>query len=457
MHVRSIRFRLALWYAAVLACSLGLFGGMVWWSLRARLNAEMDRELGSRVGRFEQYFRTESAEDAGPQLRDELEEFCQALPSESYISVRSSRGFAFDYPVGRRSSDMRTVRREFNLKGEVFTVEAGEPDANVRHTLELLRILLLALIPFVVAVACAGGIWLSGRALKPVTEATAAAHAISIENLSARLPVPQTADEIARLSEVLNAMLGRLESAVKTLSEFVADASHELRTPLAVIRTTAELALRKARSPESYRESLQEIAAETERMTQLVEDLLLLARTDTGAVDMPLSPIDVRDVVRDVCAEVRGLAEVRRIRVTSSFCDREAVISGNRAGLHRLFLVLLDNAIKYSNTAGNVIVTVESAGERVSVSIEDFGCGIAAAEVPNIFRRFYRADAARSGRGYGIGLALADSIARAHQTGIEVRSEPGHGSRFAVHFAARTPGSAAAADLSANLQLKSLR
>jgi signal transduction histidine kinase len=192
-------------------------------------------------------------------------------------------------------------------------------------------------------------------------------------------------------------------------------------------------------------------------MTQLVEDLLLLARTDTGAVDMPLSPIDVRDVVRDVCAEVRGLAEVRRIRVTSSFCDREAVISGNRAGLHRLFLVLLDNAIKYSNTAGNVIVTVESAGERVSVSIEDFGCGIAAAEVPNIFRRFYRADAARSGRGYGIGLALADSIARAHQTGIEVRSEPGHGSRFAVHFAARTPGSAAAADLSANLQLKSLR
>jgi two-component system heavy metal sensor histidine kinase CusS len=431
MRTRSIRFRLAAWYAAVLACALSLFGGLVWWSLRARLTGEIDRELEGRASRFEQYFRTESAEDPGPQLRDELEEFCQALPPGSFISISGANGFSFAYPMTARIAGLRTTRREFRLNGEPFVLEAGEPVGEVQHTLDLLRLLLASLIPGVILIACAGGAWLSHRALKPVMEATEAAHLISIENLSARLPVPDSGDEIARLNEVLNAMLGRLESAVTTLSHFVADASHELRTPLAVIRTTAELALRRARSPEAYRESLQEIAAETERMTQLVEDLLLLARTDTGTVEMPLAQLDVRDVVRDVCAEMRALAQVLGIRVTASFGDAAATVAGNRAGLHRLFLVLVDNALKFSREGGEVVVTVARDDARVSVTVEDFGAGIADAELPKIFRRFYRSD----GGGHGLGLALAESIARAHRAEIEVRSECGVGSKFTVYFA----------------------
>jgi signal transduction histidine kinase len=443
MRTRSIRFRLAAWYAAVLACALSLFGGLIWWSLRVRLTGEIDRDLQGRASRFEQYFLTESAEGAGAQLRDELEEFCQALPPGSFISISGANGFSFAYPATRPNSELRTTRREFRLNSESFVLEAGAPVGEVQHTLDLLRLLLASLIPAVIVIACAGGVWLSRRALKPVVEATEAAHSISVENLSARLPVPQTADEIARLTEVLNAMLGRLESAVSTLSHFVADASHELRTPLAVIRTTAELALRRARSPEAYRESLQEIATEAERMTQLVEDLLLLARTDTGTVEMPLSPLDVRDVVRDVCAELRGLAGVRGIQVTTSFCDAAATVAGNRAGLHRLLLVLLDNAIKYSREGGDVKVTVEQDRARVSVGVEDFGAGIGKDELPKIFRRFYRADLA--GGGHGLGLALAESIARAHRAEIEVRSEPGAGSKFTVHFAVRaTAGQAPA-------------
>jgi two-component system heavy metal sensor histidine kinase CusS len=433
MRTRSIRFRLAAWYAVVLACALSLFGGLVWWSLRARLIGEIDRDLAGRASRFEQYFRTESAEDAGPQLRDELEEFCQALPPGSFISISGANGFSFAFPATARGAGLRTTRREFRLNGESFVLEAGEPVSEVQHTLSLLRLLLVSLIPGVILIACAGGVWLSHRALKPVIEATEAAHSISIENLSARLPVPETGDEIARLSEVLNAMLGRLESAVTTLSHFVADASHELRTPLAVIRTTAELALRRARSPEAYRESLQEIAAETVRMTQLVEDLLLLARTDTGTVEMPLSPLDVRDVVRDVSAELRPLARLRRIRVTASLCDGAATVAGNRAGLHRLFLVLLDNALKFSHDGGEVRVTVERDDARVSVGVEDFGLGIAELELPKIFRRFYRSE----GGGHGLGLALAESIARAHRAEIEVRSALKAGSKFTVHFAVR--------------------
>lgn len=437
---RSIRFRLTVWYAVILTAGLSLFGGLIYWSLRNRLMGEVDEDLAGRASRFEKYFKTESAETAtNAQLRDELGEFCQALPPASYIDLRGASGFAFRYPerAAARSGDLRTLQRQFDLNGEVFHLEVGAPIRDVRHTLELLRILLWSFLPVVIAIACIGGAWLSGRALKPVHEIAAAALTISIENLSERLPVPATGDELARLTEVLNSMLARLESAVKTLSQFVADASHELRTPLAVIHTTAELALRRARTPDSYRQSLQDVVAETERMTQLVEDLLLLARSDTEVASMPLAAIDVRDVLRDVCAEVRSLAEKREIRVNARLGDEPAVISGNRPALHRLFLALLDNAMKYSPAGGNVNLRVQRDDSRVAVTIEDFGAGIGEADLPHIFQRFYRAAGMRSDDGHGLGLALAQSIARAHGAPIQVESTEGAGSVFRVVFVSR--------------------
>lgn len=451
MQKRSIRFRLTLWYAVVLTAGLGLFGGLIWVALRQRLVAEIDRDLDGRASRFEKYFRSESTDASGGQLRDELDEFCQALPAESYVYLSGANGFVFRYPSGTpaASSNFRILRRQFNWDREPYDLEVGTPIGEVLHTLGLLRLLLLSLIPAVIVIACIGGAWLSGRALKPVKDITAAALMISIENLSERLPVPATGDELARLTEVLNTMLARLESAVKTLSQFVADASHELRTPLAVIRTNAELALRRARTPEAYRASLEEIAGETERMTQLVADLLLLARSDTGTAEMPLAPVDVRDVLRDVCAEMRGLAELRQIQVKPSLGEVAAIISGNRAALHRLFVVLLDNALKYSRSGGDVILTVDHSDSRVSVTIEDFGTGISEADIPHIFKRFYQADRARSDGGHGLGLSLADSIARAHGAAIEVRSTEGAQSVFRVVFPAR--------DSSANLQVAAIR
>jgi signal transduction histidine kinase len=248
-----------------------------------------------------------------------------------------------------------------------------------------------------------------------------------------RLPTPQTGDELQRLTEVWNVMLGRLEAAVKTLSQFAADASHELRTPLAVIRTSAEIALRRARAPESYRESLLEISGEAERMTQLVEDLLLLARNDTHSTEMPREPLNLTDLVLDVAAELRSIAAARRIqiRVTPTESpNRAGIISGNRAALRRLFLVLLDNAIKYSQPGSEVVFTVGDAG----VTIKDRGAGISRADLPHIFKRFYQADRARADGGFGLGLALAESITHAHGASIEVESEEGSGSTFRVIF-----------------------
>jgi two-component system heavy metal sensor histidine kinase CusS len=444
---RSIRFRLTAWYAAILSVALGLFGGLVWFLLRNRLVAEIDGDLANRAAQFEKYFKIESAEAVAGQfskadvLRDELDEFSQGLPSGSSISVRGGTGFTFSYPpkILARAPEgrFRVLRRQFELNSERFDLEVRAPMDGVLHTLELLRFLLLGLIPVVIAIACVGGAWLSGRALKPVNDIAAAALTISIENLSARLPVPETGDEIARLTEVLNTMLGRLESAVRTLSQFVADASHELRTPLTLIRTTTELALRRSRPAEDYRDALREVAEETERMTQLVEDLLILARSDTGTAEMPLEPVDVEEIVEGVCAEMRRLAEVRQMQVkmTSggsapvSPAGRRATIAGNRPALHRLFLLLLDNALKYSDAGSEVKVAVLVAANgrepHVTVSVENSGAGICQNDLPHIFKRFYRADRMRAGDGYGLGLSLAQSIARSHRAAIEARSVQG--------------------------------
>jgi heavy metal sensor kinase len=445
MRTRSIRFRLTVWYAAALTLGLGLFSGLIWLSLRQRLVSELDRDLAGRSARFEQYLRGESREVQGDQLRDELDEFCQALPPASYVDLRGSGGFQFHYPLSAPLSappqreDLRMLQRRFAADGQEFDLEVGAPMDNVVHTLQLLRLLLLSLIPVAIVIACAGGAWLSGRALKPIQDLTAAAAAIGIENLSERLPAPGTGDELARLTDVLNGMLSRLEAAVKRLSQFAADASHELRTPLAVIRTTAELALRRSRSPESYRESLAEIAAETERMTQLVEDLLTLARSGTEAVQMPRTSLDLRGLLRDVCAELHSLAESRQIRIDAASIEAElgqspAIVSGNAPALRRLFVILLDNALKYSPAGSEVRLRFSQEDARVCVSIEDAGAGISAADLPHIFERFYRAGESREG--HGLGLALADHIARAHGATIEVRSTEGASSVFRVSFAA---------------------
>ena len=442
---KSIRVRLTVLYAAVLTAGLGLFGGLLWLSLRHQLLADLDQDLAGRAARLEVYYRSEMSERGMTprHLALELSEFCQALPETSYVNLRGTNGFTFRFPADAEAAPgtSRMMQRQFSLDGETYFLELGTPTEDVTYVLRSLRFLLWSLVPVVAAIACFGGYWLSGRALKPVQDVTAAALMITIENLSGRLPVPETGDEIARLARVLNSMLERLESAVTTLSQFAADASHELRTPLAVIRATAELALRRGRSPESYRESLQAVVAEADRMTQLVEDLLALARSDKAVAGMPLVPVDLREILAAVRTEMEGLADARRIDVVFAPGEDAAIVTGNRPALHRLFVLLLDNALKYSYAGGTVQVMLDHHDGRLAVTIRDFGTGISEADLPHIFERFYRADRARSGGGHGLGLPLAESIARAHNATIHVRSIEGKGSTFQVVFRARPAAS----------------
>ncbi len=438
MNRRSIRFRLTVSYALILTAGLGLFGALIWVTLSHQLQGEIDRELEGRANRVEAYFKEEVAKTNPAQLHDELEEFSQAFAPSSTVEIMGSKGFAFHYPpqAKRESSEVRTLRRHFAFRGEDFELEVRISTAEMDRTLTLLGKLLLGFIPIVIVLSSAGGALLSGRALRPVSALTDAARSLSIEDLSKRLPVADTGDELARLAETLNTMLARLETAVTTLSQFVADASHEFRTPLAVMQTTVELALRRPREAPEYRQALSDVAGEVTRMTHLVEDLLTLARNETGAVDMPRGAVDVRALVREVIAETQPLADLRQIQVTPPAPGDPAWTIGNRAALHRLFIVLLDNALKFSGEHGKVVLSIQHSDATVSVSVKDFGVGIPPADLPRIFERFYRGDPARAGGGHGLGLALASSIARAHGAKLEVSSTEGASTEFRVEFVA---------------------
>jgi signal transduction histidine kinase len=231
-------------------------------------------------------------------------------------------------------------------------------------------------------------------------------------------------------------MLARLEGAVVRLNQFTADASHELRTPTAVIRTTAELALRRERSPEEYRDSLQKIHSESGRMTQLVEDLLTLARADTSLGGMSLTSVSLDLMARDVCYDYQVLAEAKRVNLSWQAPDTTPAVAGNEAALRRLLVVLLDNAIKYTHAGGSITVRVKSERGQPVLEVTDTGVGIPSADIPKIFDRFYRADPSRSRAtgSFGLGLSVAKWIANRHDATISVDSVEGAGSTFRVRF-----------------------
>ncbi len=440
INTRSIRFRLTFWYALILSGALCVFSGLIWLMMEQRLQHDIRRGLDDEAARSEAFIQKEAAEIPAVDLNAEIEEFCHALPSSSYLELRPvGQGIPFRYPPAPAPGHVHyeILRRAMKIQGQPYTLEIGASRAEMHRALELLQTLLLSLVPAVIAVSCFGGAWLSRRALKPVDKITSAARAIGIENLACRLPAPGTGDELERLAETWNATLARLESAVGVLSRFAADASHELRTPVAVIRVSAELALRRERDPEAYRESLREIAAESERMTQLVEDLLFLARRDARGEGMPMGPTSLRDVVNEAVRYLRPLSEVRNIHVRL-IAGEDVAISGNEAALRRMFLALLDNALKYSAAGTEVRVSIFEKGGLFVVAIEDQGIGIAPEDMPHIFQRFYRANKARSDSGHGLGLSLAQSIALAHGAVIEASSEPGKGSVFQVSFERRS-------------------
>jgi two-component system heavy metal sensor histidine kinase CusS len=443
----TIGRRLTLWYAAVLLLGLALFGAGMWFALQHRLMEGIDARLSQRVEGLRTVLEVEHWLTDRNQLRVELSEFAQEVPEGSLIHFQDSRGPLL--PVGeprpplasmsdspiyrnvlRNGQWYRVLTTRLDYGGTAYHVLVASSLDEMRAMMQGLRVLLFLLVPGVLLIASLGGYWISRRALAPVDEITRVAKSISVHYLSERLKVPDTGDEIQRLSETWNEMLERLEASVERTRQFTADASHELRTPVALIRTTAELALRRERRPAEYQDSLRSVQIEAERMTELIESLLELARTDRGA-PVPMEPVDLNAVVDEVVRENQSIAAARGVRLTGRPAGKPAIAPANAPAIRRVLLDLVDNAMQHTPTGGEITVSASREATGVRLAVEDNGEGIPVEALPHIFERFFRADNARSsGSGLGLGLSIAQAIAHAHGTRITVASTPGAGARF---------------------------
>ncbi len=436
-----------LWYSGSFAAALALFAGMVWMGARHALNADVDLWLNGQAEGLARFLALEPLSPDAEAVAEEAREFSTALPAGSGLQLIENGGrLLLSRPHARapiahsvgaveaatwNGTPIRSAARETVIGGRRYVLVLWRSTQESDAVLRRLAGILLALAPALLLLSAGGGWWLSRRALAPVDEMTAAARRVSLDDLGARLPVPPHGDELSRLGQAWNEMLDRLEHSAGRLRQFTADASHELRTPLAVMRTTAELALRHERTPEEYREALAGVRLGTEEMTRMIENLLELARADAGQLPVSRTKQDLSAVVDEAAAHVRPLAEQKAIRIESS-SQGQLAVSGDRGLLRRLLLIVLDNALKFTPRQGRIAIRAFREGPACVVEVADNGCGIAPQDLPRIFDRFYQADAARSGGGSGLGLAIAQWIVLSHRGTIQAESEPGQGTRVRI-------------------------
>jgi heavy metal sensor kinase len=272
---------------------------------------------------------------------------------------------------------------------------------------------------------------------------------MSIDHLSLRADFSSSCVELETLRDEYNAMLDRLESAVQRVRQFSGDASHELRTPLTILRGETEVTLHWAKTPEEFRAALQSNMEEIDRMGRILEDLLTLAKSESGDLPLSIRQLSLSDLLQELYLQGRTLAEPKGIVVTLHHdADSEVSIRGDDLRLRQLFLNLLSNAIRYTPDQGTVNIEVSRNGDNVTVAIIDSGIGIAKEHLPHIFERFYRTDEARNRAhgGTGLGLAIVKWITEAHEGSIHVDSTVDKGSRFEVRLPIAGPAVTSATD-----------
>ncbi len=457
-YARSIRLRLTAWYTLVLLLILLVLGLGITYVLERELRAYVDDQLLTtatdmtaqfEVGfRFERpvvivpppdafsfpsqliqvvdirgqiWFRTENLDDRSMPVDLDAVEFGAIRFSSTVIDGVTVR--ILTYPIEIQD----TV---------VGSVVVGEPLIQVTRTLDDLRRQFLVASLFGVGLALLGGWFITRRALKPVDEMTATARRIVGTSsdalpLAARLSVPGTGDEIARLGETINDLLARLEQALETQSRFVADASHELRTPLTAVQGNIDLLERQLERSNmgsvSIEETISELRRESKRMTRLVGDLLMLARLEsTTGLSLDLEANDIGPIVDDAVRTARALHPATPFLIEQDI-DVQATVDAPR--VEQVLVILLDNAARASDAGSAVTLSCRSDDTSVAIAVADRGAGIAAEDLPYVFERFYRADSSRqrASGGTGLGLAIAHAVVKAHDGKIEIESEPDQG------------------------------
>jgi heavy metal sensor kinase len=459
LRTRSIGFRLSAWYFLVFACGIAAFSVAAWFAMRASLYHAIDEALEDRVRGVQKFMDQQISALSIPEIRDEFREHSVLGPGGDLFQVCDETGQFLYRSIPLETNNVavalpgtltvpgfetRTVQghvlrfysQRIQVNGKAYTVQVAAPVDEAIEALGQFRVILALAAPLLLIAASAGGYWISSRALAPVDAISRAAQRISIENLTERLQVPRTGDQLQRLSETLNEMLSRLEASVRRMTQFTADASHELRTPVSLIRTTAEVAvLKRDRPATEYLAALDDILEEAERTSQVVDSLMLLARTDSAKETLECVPVDACTIVRSAAEQGERLARNRGVEFGVDLPTSPVRVQADAEALRRALLTLMDNAAKYTPQGGSIQVALSRSNGMAVATVSDTGIGIDAEDMPHVFDRFWRADKARSREqeGAGLGLSIAKWIVEMHGGSISVQSEAGKGSVFAIH------------------------
>jgi heavy metal sensor kinase len=437
-----IRLRMTLAFALVSAVVLAALGYFVYARFDSELSEQIDQSLRahgddiaalvarndlsqkrSLLGREESFAQVLTAKGEIYATTDQLANHPQLAPAEAARAAQAS--FLITRPHVRSiQGQARLLARPAHARGRTFVVVVASTLDDRNESLRNLRTLLSIGIPVALLLASLAGYLVSGRAFRPVEAMRRRAAAVSAAEPEQRLPLPEANDEIRRLGETLNQMLGRLEAAIERERGFVDDASHELRTPLAMHKTELELALRYAETPEELRAAIASAVVEVDRLIQLAEDLLVLARSDEGKLALDLRRVGVADLLGHVRERFSTrIAETGRSLLVEP--SDGLTVDGDRLRLEQALTNLVENAIQHGG--GEITVRASEADGEVAIHVVDRGPGFAAEFIDRAFDRFTRGDSARGGDGTGLGLAIVDAIARAHRGSAHAANREGVG------------------------------
>ena len=433
-----IRLRLTLAFALTMAVVLAAAGALIYTRVGDALEEQLSENLGLRAQALSALARERNGQLTAVQLGNDDENVAQLivpgrLPSESLITtVEAERATAGAFFLNRdslRALDGEPAKLLVTPVGDglVLVVGASLEDREEAVT-ELLAQLLVAG-PLALVLATLAGYVVSGAALRPVEAMRRRAEDVSSDRTGQQLPLPAARDEVRRLGETLNAMLGRLEAGIARERRFVADASHELRTPLALLRTELELALRRPRSPAELKQALESAGDQVDRLTTLAEALLVLARAEEAELSYRREAFPASELLETVVPRFlpRATAAGRALEIVGT---SHLSLTGDRLRLEQALGNLVDNALRHGD--GTVRIEAVRHDSAVELRVSDEGRGFPPAFLDRAFERFARADEARGGSSAGLGLSIVDAIARAHGGTASAVNVDGNGALVAL-------------------------
>jgi heavy metal sensor kinase len=463
----SLRVKLTIYYLAILTAVLLLSGISIYAYLSHSLFMIIDESLDYQLKTIEHKMaisagadlpNNSSSSEDGDNLLLFSPHFVQVINDQGQVTydivppkfaqlpldVKKLRGLeagknhfeSVKLPSGEEVRIATRRIKDYDGDGSYY-IRLGKSLESLRIARKRLLIVLGIAIPLALLLGSYGGLLLANQALRPVDRITRAAEQIGAGDLTERVPAPAKMDEIGRLAATFNRMILRLQAAFERQRQFTSDASHELRTPLAVMRGDIEITLRRERSPEEYKRVLTSNLEEIMRLSRLVEDLLMLARADSGRVELRREPIDLNELCQQMAEYISPLAQQRGQTLNYQLQEKKAEIKIN-ADIHRikqLLLNLLDNAIKYTDFGGSITLSLKKEGNFAVMTVLDTGRGIPPEDLPYIFERFFRKSKTtsdRSATGFGLGLSIVKWIVDSHGGKIEARSEVGKGTAFIV-------------------------